>query len=169
MGIGGYLASEAEQDQFKYIQRQTRARVARSTTSQLENKVHHILAPIGVQDDTSRAITYDLILRESHTLGNAVTRDQPHLTKSLMRRLLDLITARSGNYRHVGGAEEAALNATLLESSTQGGITDFLVKFGEGHEEVPTSRLYISAFTIGIAYFLGGLIPMVSYYNSCHA
>ncbi len=36
------------------------------------------------------------------------------------------------------------------------GTTAFLMKFGEGMEEVPQRRLMISAFTIGISYFLGG-------------
>lgn len=30
-------------------------------------------------------------------------------------------------------------------------------------EEVPPSRLYISALTIGLSYFIGGLIPLVPY------
>jgi len=30
-------------------------------------------------------------------------------------------------------------------------------------EEVPRSRLYISALTIGISYFVGGLIPLLPY------
>lgn len=30
-------------------------------------------------------------------------------------------------------------------------------------EEVPPSRLYISALTIGLSYFLGGLIPLIPY------
>jgi len=30
-------------------------------------------------------------------------------------------------------------------------------------EEVPRSRLYISALTIGLSYFIGGLIPLVPY------
>ena len=30
-------------------------------------------------------------------------------------------------------------------------------------EEVPRSRLYISALTIGLAYFIGGLIPLIPY------
>src|ERR1700761_6121979 len=31
-------------------------------------------------------------------------------------------------------------------------------------EEVPTKRLYISAFTIGMGYLLGGLIPLLPYF-----
>lgn len=30
-------------------------------------------------------------------------------------------------------------------------------------EEVPKSRLYISALTIGLSYFIGGLIPLIPY------
>jgi len=44
------------------------------------------------------------------------------------------------------------------------GLTAFLLKFGEGMEEVPTKRLYISAFTIGTGYFLGGLVPLLPYF-----
>ncbi|KAH9467790.1 hypothetical protein Pst134EA_011416 [Puccinia striiformis f. sp. tritici] len=44
------------------------------------------------------------------------------------------------------------------------GITAFLLKFGEGLEEVPESRLYISALTIGLSYFVGGLVPMAPYF-----
>jgi vacuolar iron transporter family protein len=31
-------------------------------------------------------------------------------------------------------------------------------------EEVPTKRLYISAFTIGMGYLVGGLIPLLPYF-----
>jgi len=31
-------------------------------------------------------------------------------------------------------------------------------------EEVPTRRLYISAFTIGMGYFVGGLVPLIPYF-----
>ncbi|KAH9026787.1 DUF125-domain-containing protein [Lactarius hengduanensis] len=44
------------------------------------------------------------------------------------------------------------------------GITEFLLKFGEGLEEVPTRRLYVSAFTIGMGYLLGGIIPLLPYF-----
>ncbi len=43
------------------------------------------------------------------------------------------------------------------------GTSAFLIKLGEGMEEVPERRLFISAFTIGISYFLGGLIPIIPY------
>ncbi|KAL1760712.1 VIT family-domain-containing protein [Schizophyllum commune] len=44
------------------------------------------------------------------------------------------------------------------------GLTAFLLKFGEGLEEVPDKRMYISAFTIGMGYLLGGLIPLIPYF-----
>ncbi len=31
-------------------------------------------------------------------------------------------------------------------------------------EEVPTSRLYLSAFTIGMGYLIGGVIPLIPYF-----
>ena len=31
-------------------------------------------------------------------------------------------------------------------------------------EEVPDKRMYISAFTIGMGYLLGGLIPLIPYF-----
>ena len=31
-------------------------------------------------------------------------------------------------------------------------------------EEVPTRRLYVSAFTIGMGYLLGGVIPLLPYF-----
>lgn len=43
-----------------------------------------------------------------------------------------------------------------------GGLTSFLLRFGEGVEIVSTWRVYASAFTIGLSYFVGGLIPMVN-------
>ena len=45
-----------------------------------------------------------------------------------------------------------------LEEDKDRGMTAFLLKFGEGMEEVSDSRLFISAFTIGASYFFGGLV-----------
>ena len=44
------------------------------------------------------------------------------------------------------------------------GLTAFLLKFGEGLEEVTTRRMYVSAFTIGMGYLLGGFIPLLPYF-----
>lgn len=44
------------------------------------------------------------------------------------------------------------------------GLTAFIMKFSEGVEEMSTIRLYISAFTIGMGYLLGGIIPLLPYF-----
>ena len=44
-----------------------------------------------------------------------------------------------------------------------------LLKFGEGMEEVPVSRLWVSALTIGLSYFFGGLIPLIPYMLTSNA
>jgi VIT1/CCC1 family predicted Fe2+/Mn2+ transporter len=44
------------------------------------------------------------------------------------------------------------------------GLTPFLLRFGEGIEEIPNRRMYTSAFTIGMGYLLGGLIPLLPYF-----
>jgi vacuolar iron transporter family protein len=36
-------------------------------------------------------------------------------------------------------------------------------------EEVPTRRLYISAFTIGMGYLLGGIVPLLPYFFTPYA
>ncbi|KAF9559772.1 DUF125-domain-containing protein [Agrocybe pediades] len=50
-----------------------------------------------------------------------------------------------------------------LKFSSDVGLTAFLLKFGQGLEEVPNRRMYVSAFTIGMGYLLGGIIPLLPY------
>ncbi|KAJ7701237.1 Ccc1 family [Mycena rosella] len=57
-----------------------------------------------------------------------------------------------------------ALESDTLRWSKKVGLTPFLLKFGEGLEEVPTRRLYMSACTIGSGYLIGGIIPLIPYY-----
>lgn len=134
MGIGGFLASQAERDQFFYLRRTTAARVARSCEGEIEREVHAVLGPIGVDEKTSTAVAKCLrdVEFDSHGVGS--------------------------NGR-VGSEEDGA-----LKWSKDVGITPFLLKFGEGLEEVPTRRLYMSAFTIGLGYLVGGLIPLIPYF-----
>lgn len=56
-------------------------------------------------------------------------------------------------------------NAVKSDSTSVGdrGTLAFLMQFGEGLESVPTSRLWLSAWTIGLSYFVGGLIPIIPY------
>ncbi|KIJ52929.1 hypothetical protein M422DRAFT_242887 [Sphaerobolus stellatus SS14] len=41
--------------------------------------------------------------------------------------------------------------------------------FGEGLVEVPTSRLYTSAFTIGMGDLVGGFVPLIPYFFTLYA
>ncbi|KAF5345764.1 hypothetical protein D9758_011915 [Tetrapyrgos nigripes] len=63
------------------------------------------------------------------------------------------------------GVDEGTCRAVAkaLRWSKDVGLTAFLLKFGQGLE-VPTSRLYISAFTIGLGYLIGGLVPLFPYF-----
>ncbi|KAI3613171.1 membrane fraction protein [Moniliophthora roreri] len=135
MGIGGFLASQAERDHYRYLKNQTAHRVIRSCAGEMEREVEEVLGPVGVDQATCRAVAKSL--REAG--GEEDTAPE----------------ARASN------DEE---NASSLRWSKDVGLTAFLLKFGEGMEEVPTRRLYISAFTIGMGYLIGGLIPLLPYF-----
>ncbi|PBK63182.1 membrane fraction protein [Armillaria solidipes] len=133
MGIGGFLASQAERDHYRYLRTQTASRVVRSCAGEMEREVSEVLGPIGVDETTCRAVA-----------------------KSLRDVEVD-------GYEG-GGSSSADEESVSLRWSKDVGLTAFLLKFGEGLEEVPTKRLYISAFTIGMGYLLGGLIPLLPYF-----
>jgi vacuolar iron transporter family protein len=147
MGIGGFLASQSERDHYRYLFSQTAGRVKRSCSGEMEREVSEVLAPIGVDEKTCRAVAK--CLRE-------VEVDQ-------------------GNMASSSDVESAS-----LRWSKEVGLTPFLLKFGQGlgklpssplalllmcfPEEVPNRRMYTSAFTIGMGYLLGGLIPLLPYF-----
>lgn len=43
-------------------------------------------------------------------------------------------------------------------------MVDFVIRFGKGLEEPADGRQFTSAMTIGIAYFLGGFVPLIPYF-----
>ncbi|KAF8327577.1 VIT family-domain-containing protein [Cantharellus anzutake] len=131
MGIGGFLASQAERDHFYYLRKRTRHRVQRSCAGEMEREVHTVLGPVGVNEKISRQLADDLLALEDQQTREAIEYARTH--------------------------PESVWNSDV-------GLTAFLLKFGEGMEEVPTARLYISAFTIGMGYFIGGLIPLLPYF-----
>lgn len=130
MGIGGFLASQAERDHYRFLRSATSARVLRSCDSEMEREVAAVLAPVGVDDATCRAV--------ARCLRNVEVRD--------------------------GVSRPGDLESAALRWSKEVGLTPFLLKFGEGLEEVPTRRLYISAGTIGAGYLVGGIIPLLPYF-----
>ncbi|EGG00490.1 uncharacterized protein MELLADRAFT_39660 [Melampsora larici-populina 98AG31] len=154
MGVGGYLASEAERDHFRYLQRTTRERVARSCSGEMEREVHEVLGPIGLDESISRTVTGALLRVEAEM--NEV--NEPIQSESWLRQLMKIVARKpKSNASSEPGPSQ-------LRWANDVGVTAFLLKFGEGLEEVPESRLYISALTIGTAYFIGGLVPMAPYF-----
>lgn len=130
MGLGGFLASQAELDHFHYLRKQTHARVLRSCDGEMEREVHDILGPLGIKEALSRLVAEDLLEMEDEACV---------------------------------AVEGPADEERGEKSDPNVGLTAFLLKFGEGMEEVPRSRLWISALTIGLSYFFGGLIPLLPY------
>ncbi|KAF8266894.1 VIT family-domain-containing protein [Lactarius quietus] len=135
MGIGGFLASQAERDHHRFLRRTTKARVLRSCDGEMEREVHAVLGAVGVDQKVSRQVAHNLLEVES--------------------------VVEHGNGDGDGGLVD---EENGLRWSQSVGITEFLLKFGEGIEEVPTRRLYVSAFTIGMGYLLGGIIPLLPYF-----
>ena len=135
MGIGGFLASQAERDHYLYLRKHTASRVSRSCDGEMEREVYAVLGPVGVDEKTSRMVAKSLRDVELDTEGEGSS-------------------SSSSSSAEDGG----------LKWSTSVGLTSFLLKFGEGLEEIPTKRMYISAFTIGMGYLLGGFIPLLPYF-----
>ncbi|TYJ57757.1 hypothetical protein B9479_001611 [Cryptococcus floricola] len=161
MGLGGYLASQAELDHFHYLRRQTHARVLRSCSGEMEREIHSILGPLGVKETLSRLVAEDLRTVEEDIYGTDETVGaEGVVTQS--GRVTPIDSKKSWNplsWRKKPVEEESG----GFEGTEDMGMTAFLLKFGEGMEEVPVSRLYISALTIGLSYFIGGLIPLIPY------
>jgi len=116
MGVGGYLSTKAERDNYRYLLQQTRQRVETSCSTALQKEVFNILAPYGVSSTDCKSLVQSL-----------------------------------------ENAERAGSDAGDHDK----GLTQFLLKFGTGVETISIWRLYASALTIGVSYFVGGLIPMV--------
>ncbi|KAH9858543.1 Ccc1 family, partial [Lenzites betulinus] len=56
MGIGGFLATQAERDHYRYLRKVTSARVVRSCNSEMEREVHAMLGPVGVNEKVSQQV-----------------------------------------------------------------------------------------------------------------
>lgn len=137
MGIGGFLAAQAERDHYRCLQRQTASRVLRSCDGEMEREVHGVLGPVGVDEHTSRLVA---------------------------RNLRDVEIETGGEGSDASSSRTQVEEGQALKWSKSVGLTAFLLKFGEGIEEVTTKRMYLSAFTIGMGYLLGGLIPLLPYF-----
>lgn len=108
------MASRAESDHYRYVQEQTRARVARSCATQLDREVHAILAPYGVNEDLSRLLAEDLLQVEER---KAYPANTPR-TFGMLARLR--------------GEKEAEGDAESSDGVQAKGLTAFLLRCGEG-------------------------------------
>lgn len=75
MGIGGFLASQSERDHYRYLRRQTAARVVRSCAGEMEREVRAVLGPVGVDDKTCRSVAKSLRDVEMDSNGSGSTSD----------------------------------------------------------------------------------------------
>lgn len=132
----------------------------------MEREVNAILSPLGVDDKLSRRVAGALLQVEA-TLG------EPEAPPSLVRQILNTVARRPkfSNLPPSDPERSALLPRKTTPTAGQGeededekGLTAFLLKFGEGLEETTDARLFISAITIGLSYFLGGLVPLVPYF-----
>lgn len=103
MGIGGFLASQAERDHFRYLRYHTAARVSRSCMGEMEREVQGVLGPLGVDQTTCRSVAKCLKDAEGDGEGDDV--------------------GRGGSLDEEEGS---------LRWSKDMGLTAFLLKFGEG-------------------------------------
>ncbi|KAI5453907.1 Protein ccc1 [Naganishia albida] len=143
MGVGGYLAAQAEQDLFRHKFSEYTRRLEIACGSEVDREVHEVLAPLGVTEDVSRAV--------SNSLVQAALADE-------------VASFSSSDSRALFGHRFSWMNRASKRPVPTKGTTAFLLKFGLGMEEVPSSRLFASAFTIGASYALGGLVPLVPYF-----
>ncbi|OAV90723.1 hypothetical protein PTTG_00049 [Puccinia triticina 1-1 BBBD Race 1] len=170
MGVGGYLASEADRDQFRYRQRLIRKRVAHSCSNAMDRQVQEILQPFGISQSLCGMVSNDLLKFEYLRTASC---DQENMSSSwkksaLVSIFLKLFSRRTPHYDSISrekSADEETIQLSGFESESLGlGMTQFLLKYGEGVEEVSKYQMYLSAFTIGFSYFIGGLIPMAPYF-----
>lgn len=59
--------------------------------------------------------------------------------------------------------DEAATALLAPSIADDQGLTSFILRVGKGLEPITASRAWQSAMTIGLSYFLGGLLPLCPY------
>ena len=104
MGIGGFLASQAERDHYRYQKYALSHRVSNVCVNELEREVSKVLSPVGVDERTCRMVTDCL-------------RD-----------------VEERNWHQSGPSSGLPLEVERLRWSQSGGVglTAFLLKFGLG-------------------------------------
>lgn len=114
-----------------------------------------------------------------HSQTNTAGRVAQSCDEQLQSEVLDILAP----YGIVGGvADQVAQQLQKAEQDKQGkqralqrqaeqegqlhqrGLTPFLVRLGQGLEPISSERSTRSAFNIGAAYFIGGLVPLLPYF-----
>ena len=102
MGIGGFLASQAERDYYRYQRKSTAARVKRSCDGEIEREIAQVLGPVGVDEK---------------------------ICSSVAKCLRDLELESDG---HGSDSRPLTTEDGGLKWSKDVGVTAFLIKFGDG-------------------------------------
>lgn len=76
MGIGGFLASQAERDHYRYLQHHTAKRVHHICAGEMEREVTEVLGPVGVDEETCRAVAQSLWSAEEAGDGFEMPADE---------------------------------------------------------------------------------------------
>ncbi|PWN50802.1 membrane fraction protein [Violaceomyces palustris] len=137
MGVGGYLSAQAEMTHYKFTETATRERVSRSCQAELSREVESILGSYGLKGQIVEDLT-----RELKSVEQQRGRSLP---------------------LPVSSSSSSSSTAHDRDDDDERGLTPFILRVGSGLEPISSSRLYISALTIGISYFLGGAIPLLPY------
>ncbi|KAN0064541.1 Protein ccc1 [Thecaphora frezii] len=169
MGIGGFLSAQAELSHFHYHQRNTEARVLRSCDTEIDRQVEEILKDYGVEKDTCRRVARELRRKEEERTARAqqAQRLKQSTANTRQRKVFGVLSLPNvhdtTNAASRNNDIESVAEANQEEVDESAGLTPFILRVGSGLEPVSTSRLYISALTIGLSYFIGGAIPLLPY------
>ncbi|KAK0539643.1 Protein ccc1 [Tilletia horrida] len=146
MGVGGFLSAQAELDHYNNQARSTHERVTRSCLAEMKREVAAILEPFGLGEDVAEKVAERLAnIEQQETLSQPQGDSLP----------LPVAAA--------AGSSAISNHSNTSASAPEHGLTPFLLKLGHGLEPISPSRAYISAATIGLSYFLGGLVPLIPY------
>ena len=140
----------------------------RSCAGEIEREVTDVLSSVGLDESTCRRVGHGLMKVETEVVDE-LDETSPYKVKnvSLFQSVLRTIARKpkgllNGDSENYGTFESN--NTKNLKTAEEFGLTAFLIKFAEGQEEVPNSRLIISALTIGFSYAVGGIIPLIPYF-----
>lgn len=114
------------------------AQMARSCSSAVTDEINDILGPYGIPTDVAALVASKL----RQAAADMRQTDGSSLPLPAT---------------HQGGGQDTD------EEAEEKGLTPFILRLGEGLEPISTSRAWQSALTIGLSYFLGGLLPLFPY------